>query len=63
MAAVAVEQGVAPEELAARAVTESFRPRRRLSFIAMGRFGDSDTSERHKEIISDAFANKTADDV
>lgn len=33
------------------------------SFIGVGRSGHDDTSERHKEILAQAFAPKSAEDV
>ncbi len=63
VADAAAERGVASEELLGLVVAESFPARRSLSFIAMGRSGRSDTAERHKEIIREAFANKHAADV
>lgn len=57
----AAQRGVAPEELVGQVLTEQFPPRRRLSFIGMGRSGHTDTSERAKEIVGEAFAKKTAE--
>ena len=49
-------------ELAAGATGE--RPTRRLSFIGVGASGGSESvAERHREIIREHFANKTASDV
>ena len=40
------------------------RPSRRLSFIGVGASGGSENvAERHREIIREHFANKTASDV
>jgi hypothetical protein len=58
----AAQRGVAPEELVGQVVTEQFPPRRRLSFIGMGRSGHTDTSDRAKKIVGEAFARKTADE-
>ncbi|HUC14778.1 MAG TPA: hypothetical protein VMS00_10035 [Acidimicrobiales bacterium] len=63
VADAAAERGVASEELLGQVVAESFPSRRSLSFIAVGRSGRSDTAERHKEIIREAFADKRAADV
>lgn len=63
VAAVAAERGVAPEALAGQVLAQSFPARRRLGFIGMGRSGHDDTSERHKEIIDEAFASKSSDEV
>lgn len=52
--------GVSPDELAARVLGEHVPGRRRLSFIGLGRSGHDDTSERHKEILAQAFAPKSA---
>lgn len=63
LADAAAERGVAPEAVAAEALRERFPPRRRLSFIAMGRSGHTDTARRHDEIRRDHFADKAARDV
>ena len=63
VADTAADRGVAPEAVAAEAVTERFPPRRKLSFVGIGRSGHTDTGRRHKEIIREHFANKTARDV
>jgi methionyl-tRNA synthetase len=63
VADAAAQRGVAPEQLVGQMVSEQFPSRRRLSFISIGRSGRTDTAERHKEIIREAFADKTADDV
>lgn len=63
VAGAAAERGVAPEALASQVVADRFPPRRRPSFIGIGRSGHSDTAQRHKEIIREAFGNKTARDV
>lgn len=63
VADAAAQQGVAPEQLVGRVVSEQFPPRRRLSFIGIGRSGRTDTAERHKEIIRETFGDKAADDV
>jgi predicted transcriptional regulator len=63
VAEAAAERGVASEALVGQVVAESFPARRQLSFTGMGRSGRSDTAERHKETIREAFADKTAADV
>jgi hypothetical protein len=63
VADAAAARGVASEELLGQVVAESFPSRRSLSFIAIGRSGRSDTAERHKEIIREAFADKHGADV
>ena len=43
---------------------EDARPPRRLSFIGVGASGGTENvAERHREIIREHFANKTASDV
>ncbi|MGI8809815.1 MAG: CopG family transcriptional regulator [Acidimicrobiales bacterium] len=59
----AAERGVAPEAVAAEAVSERFPSRRRLSFIGMGHSGRTDTARRHDEILRDYFVDKAARDV
>lgn len=63
VADAAAQQGVAPEQLVGQMVSEQFPSRRRLSFIGIGRSGRTDTAERHKEIVREAFADTTADEV
>lgn len=63
VADAAAQRGVAPEQLVGQMVTEQFPARRRLSFIGIGRSGNTDTAERHKDIIRETFADKTASDV
>lgn len=57
----AAERGVAPEAVAAEAVSERFPPRRRLSFIGMGRSGHTDTARRHDEILWETKVSVTLD--
>lgn len=51
-------------------VTESVRehlaaatPRRQLTFVGIGASGQTDGAERHREIIDETYADKTAQDV
>ena len=63
LATAAAQRGVSPEALVVEAVEARFPPRRRPSFVGIGRSGQADTSERHKEIRREAFADKTSEDV
>jgi hypothetical protein len=71
LAAEAARRGVSVEELVAEAVTAHFpaappeQPaRRRLSFIGIGASGGGENvAERHREIIREHYADKTASDV
>jgi len=63
LADAAADRGVAPETVAAEAVTEKFPPRPKLGFVGIGRSGHTDTARRHKEVIREHFADKTARDV
>lgn len=59
----AADRGVAPEQLAADAVTEKFAPvRRRFRFVGMGHSGRDDLSARMRELRSDLAAEKLADE-
>lgn len=65
VADAAAQRGVAPEELAGQVVTEQFPPRRRLSFIGLGRSGRSDLSGRVKELrreLAEEKLQKMADE-
>lgn len=65
VAEAAAREGVALEDLAGRAVVESFPLRRRLSIIGIGGSGQSGGSvaESHRELRRAHFAGKTASDV
>lgn len=63
VAVAAAERGVAPEAMAAEVLAQSFPARRRLGFIGIGRSAHDDTSERHKEVIAEAFAHKSSNEV
>ena len=59
----AADRGVAPEEVAAEAVTEKFLPaRRRFGFVGMGHSGRNDLSSRMTELRSELAAEKLADE-
>lgn len=60
---VAAERGLSPEALAVEAIEARYPPKRRPSFIGIGRSGRSDISDSYKEIRRGAFAEKTAEDV
>lgn len=62
LAAVAAKRGVSPEALVVEAV-EAHLPRP-PSFIGIGASGTTEPiGRRHREIIREAFADKTARDV
>ena len=62
--AAAAERGVSPEQVAVEAIEARLPARRRLSFIGIGHSGGTESvAERHREIIREHFADKTASDV
>lgn len=66
VADAAAQQGLAPEQLAGQVVTDSFTPRRKLSFIGIGQSGQRDAeaiAERHKKVRREHFSDQTAADV
>lgn len=65
VADAAARQGVAAAALASQVVVESLPARRKLGFVGIGSSGDLDgeVARRHKEIIADEFATKSASDV
>ncbi len=63
VAAAAAQRGAAPEALAGEVLAQSLPVQRRLGFIGIGRSGHDDTSERHEEIIAEAFAFKSSNEV
>ena len=61
--AAAAERGLSPEEVAVEAIEAGLFARRRLSFIGIGHSGGTESAaERHREIIREQFAGKTAAD-
>lgn len=59
LADTAADRGVAPEAVAAEAVTEKFPPaRRRFGFVGMGHSGSDDLSARMRELRSELAAEK-----
>ncbi|MDP9402621.1 MAG: hypothetical protein M3P85_04660 [Actinomycetota bacterium] len=69
VAGAAAERGVAPEQVAAELVTNgvltgSWR-RRRFGFVGMGDSGSGggDIGRRHREVIAESVAHKSARDV
>lgn len=64
--AEATRRGVSIDVVIAESVQEhlaSAPPRRTLSFVGIGSSGETDGAERHREIIAEAYAQKTAGDV
>ena len=64
MNAAAAARGVATEQLVGEVAAEQFPPRRKLGFIGIGSSGEGggDIARRHREIIGERFAGKTARD-
>jgi len=64
--AEAERRGVSIDVVVAESVREHLAgatPRRQLSFVGIGASGRTDGAERHREIIAEAYADKTAQDV
>ena len=62
--AVAAARHQSPEQVALDAIDAQLPASRRLSFIGIGASGGSESvAERHREIIAEHFADKTASDV
>lgn len=61
--ALAAARGKSPEEVALEAIEARVPPRRRLSFSGVGSSGQRDVARRHKEVIAEHFAAKTAKDL
>lgn len=63
--AVAAQRRQSPEQVAIEAIEAQLPARRRLSFSGIGSSGagGGDIARRHREIIAEAFADKTAEDV
>jgi hypothetical protein len=63
--AVAAERGTSAEQVAVEAIEAQLPARRRLSFSGVGSSGPGggDIGRRHREVIAEAFADKTASDV
>ena len=52
--------GARREELVGQVIADQFPPRRRLSFIGIGRSGGTDTSERATEIVGASRSSRGA---
>jgi predicted transcriptional regulator len=61
--ALAAQRGLSPEQVALEAIQAQVPPRRRLSFSGIGSSGKADIARRHKQVIAEALAAKTAKDV
>ncbi len=63
--AVAAGRDQSPEQVAIDAIEAQLPARRRLSFSGVGSSGASggDIGRRHREVVADHFADKTARDV
>lgn len=62
--AVAAQRHQSPEQVALDAIDAQLPAPRRLSFIGIGASGGAEAvAERHREIIAEHFADKTASDV
>ncbi|GAC1388738.1 MAG: hypothetical protein NVSMB4_14880 [Acidimicrobiales bacterium] len=63
--AVAAERGTSPEQVAVEAIEAQMPGPRRLSFSGIGSSGPDggDIGRRHREVISERFADKSARDV
>jgi hypothetical protein len=61
--AVAAARGQSPEQVALEAIEAQVPPRRSLSFSSIGSSGQGDIARRHKEVIAEDFAAKTAKDL
>lgn len=55
VADVAAGRGVAPEALAAEAVTERFPPRRRLGFVSLGRSTSGRRAADDEDMLAEGF--------
>lgn len=69
LAAEATRRGISVDQVAAEALSVQFpehRPEktpRRLSFAGIGASGVGDIARRHKQVIAEDFADKTAADL
>jgi len=61
--ALAAARGQSPEQVALEAIEAQVRPRRQLSFSGVGASGQGDIAKRHKEVLAEQFAGKTAKDI
>ena len=61
--ALAAARGQSPEQVALDAIEAQVAPRRRLSFSGIGASGGGDIARRHRELLAEHFAGKTAKDV
>lgn len=55
VADAATERGVAPEAVAAEAVTEKFPPRRKLSFASLGRSTSGRRAAEDEDMLAEGF--------
>lgn len=58
LATVAAAEGVAPEELAGKAVCDSFPIRRKLSFVAIGRSNTGDRAAHDEKLLAEGFGDE-----
>jgi len=60
---LAAAKGITIEQAALEMIAAQLPGPRRLSFAGIGDSGHDDTARRHREIIAEHFADKTARDV